>query len=103
MELSLYNVVLGPVVSGKAFDKNKKENKLVLRVHFSVNKSVVKDAIEKLFDVKVAKVNILIRKGKTKRSKRRLIKGSDQKIAFVSLKEGYSLNLFDQGEVPQTA
>ena len=103
MELSLYDVVVGPVVSGKAFDKNKKENKLVLRVHFSANKSVVKDAIEKLFDVKVEKVNMLIRKGKTRRSKRRLIKGSDQKIAFVSLKEGYSLNVFDQSDVLKAA
>ena len=67
MDLTIYDVIQGPVISDKAYKLNKKFKKLVLRVHPHANKTLVADALQKLFNVKVDSVAILIRKGKSKR------------------------------------
>ncbi len=99
MDLSIYNVIQGPVVSDKAYKLNKEENKLVLKVHPMANKSMIKEALEKLFDVKVDKVHVLIRQGKNKRVRNLTVTGKKQKKAIVTLAEGYSLDLIDQSGV----
>lgn len=96
MELSIYDIIQGPLVTEKAYLLNKKLNKLVLRVHPHANKPLVKEALEKLFGVKVQDVNISVRKGKNRSVARRAIQGSTIKKAVVTLKEGYSLDLLDQ-------
>lgn len=55
-----YDVILRPVVSEKALSLIEKNNTLTFIVDIRVNKSYIKEAIEKLFDVKVEKVNTLI-------------------------------------------
>ena len=96
MELAITEVIQGPVISDKAYKLNQEQNVLVLNVHMSANKPMVKEAIEKLFDVKVKNVNINIRKGKTKRVGRYKTRSKHQKRAIVQLKEGYTLNFMDQ-------
>lgn len=97
MDLSIYNIIVGPVLSEKAYKLNKQFKKLVLTVHAHANKNMVAQALEKLFNVKVAKVNITIRKGKNRRVKGRYaVQGPKQKRAIVTLAEGYSLDVFDQ-------
>ena len=100
MEINLYDVIKRPLLSEKAQNVNQRLGKLVLQVHPMANKSLVKDAIKKLFNVEVAKVNLQIRKGKNKRLLRTklTVKGSDKKIAIITLKKGYSLDLFGHGE-----
>lgn len=93
---SIYNVIQGPIVSDKAYKLNKDARKLVLVVHQDANKPLVKEALKKLFNVEVEDVNIQVRKGKKRRVGRRETEGSDKKIAYVTLKEGYSVDLFDQ-------
>ena len=63
MDLSIYDIIQGPVVTDKAFRLNQKFKKLVLRVHPQANKPMVAEALEKLFDVKVDNVRIIVRKG----------------------------------------
>ena len=53
---------------------------------------IVKDAIEKLFEVEVKSVNTLIVKGKTKRQGMRQGRRSDVKKAYVILKEGQDID-----------
>ena len=96
MELTIYDIIQGPLVTEKAFLLNKKLKKLVLKVHPHANKPLVKEALEKLFGVKVEDVNIMVRKGKKRMVGRRPVIGSDVKKAVVTLKEGYSLDLLDQ-------
>ncbi len=100
MEISIYEIIKKPLLSEKAQKINREQGKLVVEVHPFANKPLVKKALEKLFDVKVEKVNILIRKGKTRNVVRGRIttQGSDKKIAWVTLKKGYTLDLFGQGE-----
>jgi len=93
---SVYNVIQGPIISDKAYKLNKNLKKLVLVVHPDANKPLVKEALKKLFNVEVEDVRIMICKGKTRRVGRREVIGSARKKAIVTLKEGYSIDLFDQ-------
>lgn len=98
MDLSIYDVIQGPVVTDKAFWLNQKMKKLVLRVHPHANKPMIAEALEKLFDVKVDSVRIIVRKGKLRKTRRgrEMTQGSTTKKAIITLAEGSSLNLFDQ-------
>lgn len=99
MDLSLQEVIQGAVVSSKAQQINAGQSKLVLRVHPAANKTLVKEAIEKLFEVKVANVRILNRKGKNRLVRRHKVTGSLEKRAIITLKEGYQVDVFGQSEV----
>jgi large subunit ribosomal protein L23 len=95
MELSIYDIIQGPVVSDKAYQQNQKLQKLVLEVHMHANKPLVQEAVEKLFGVHVLKVAILIRKGKRRMTKARTVtQDKTCKRAIVTLKPGYNINLF---------
>lgn len=99
MDLSLQEVIQGAVVSGKAQQINAGQRKLVLRIHPAANKPLVKEAIEKLFEVKVSKIRILNRKGKNRLVRRHKVTGPLEKRAIVTLKEGYQVDVFGQSEV----
>ncbi len=57
--MSLDNVVIRPVSTEKAFRMIERENKLIFIVDPKADKSKVKQAVEKLLNVKVEKVNIV--------------------------------------------
>ena len=96
MDLTIYDIIQGPVISDKAYKLNKELKKLFLKVHPQANKKLVAEALQKLFNVKVRDVKIQNRKGKTRIVKRNKITGPSQKRAIVTLAEGYSLDLFEQ-------
>lgn len=107
MELSIYDIIKGPLVfSEKAAKLNRAQNQLVLEVHTNSNKALIKEALEKLFDVKVEQVRTLIRKKSNNRVAARRYKARPtihkRKIAYVTLKEGHSiasLNVSEQMNV----
>lgn len=101
MRLSIYDIIQGPVISEKAQKINSDLKKLVLKVHTKSNKPLIKEAIEKLFNVKVDKVRVLLRKGKLRKFKRMSFTGKLEKRAIVTLKEGYTLDLFGHGRSGQ--
>lgn len=74
--LEYYNTILRPVVSEKALSLIEKSNTLTFMVNMEANKLHIKEAVEKLFDVKVGKVNTLI-----------TMKG--EKKAYVKLRSEY--------------
>jgi len=96
MDLTIYDIILGPVVTDKAYKLNKVHKQLALQVHMGANKILVKQALKKLFNVDVDDVRIVIRKGKSRRLGRKTIKGSSTKKAIITLAKGQTLDLFDQ-------
>ncbi len=60
-----YDIIVSPVITEKATNLTE-QNKVVFRVAPKATKPQIKEAVEKLFDVKVTGVNTLITKGKKK-------------------------------------
>lgn len=95
MDLTIYDIVKGPIITSKAYRLNSELKQLVIKVHMHANKPLICEALEKLFNVKVEKVRIVIRKGKNRVvGGRRTITGKDEKKAIVTLKSGYSIDAF---------
>jgi large subunit ribosomal protein L23 len=92
MASDLSKIILGQHITEKS-SRVLSENQYVFKVHRLADKFLVKKAVEKNFNVKVAAVNILNILGKTKRSGRFVGKKSDWKKAYVTLQQGYSINL----------
>ena len=87
-----YDVIIAPVITEKA-TKVSEHNQVVFKVARSATKPEIKEAVEKLFDVKVKAVNTLVRKGKTKIFKGRRGELSDVKKAIVTLEEGHRIDV----------
>lgn len=90
------DVIIEPIVSEKSYALLE-QNVYTFRVHPDASKPEISDAVEKIFDVRVVKVNTLNRRGKRKRNRRTWTYGkrSDTKRAFVTLAEGDSIDLFE--------
>ncbi len=92
----LTKVILGPVVAEKASRVAEMNNQVVLKVLPNANKTEIKQAVETLFDVKVASVSTTNVKGKVKRTGRIMCKRSDWKKAYVTLADGADLNFLGE-------
>ena len=90
-ELHNFDVIKSPLVTEKSTDLSK-NNQVVFKVDIKSNKSEIKDAIEKIFKVKVKAINIIKSKGKVKIFKGKKGKRIDSKKAIVSLKEGETID-----------
>jgi large subunit ribosomal protein L23 len=86
------DILIAPVLSEKSYGLLD-EGKYTFLVDPRSNKTEIKIAIEKIFDVKVASVNTINRKGKTRRTRFGIGKRKDTKRAIVSLREG-SIDMF---------
>ena len=87
-----YDVILSPVITEKATLASER-NQVVFKVARAATKPQIKEAVEKLFDVKVVSVNTHIRKGKVKASRGSLGVQSDVKRAIVTLEEGHRIDV----------
>ncbi|MEQ9528003.1 MAG: 50S ribosomal protein L23 [Parvibaculaceae bacterium] len=87
-----YDIIVSPVITEKATMASE-FNQVIFRVAPKATKPQVKEAVEKLFDVKVKAVNTLNRKGKTKRFRGVAGRQSDFKKAIVTLDEGHSIDV----------
>ena len=87
-----YDILISPVVTEKATMASE-HNKVVFKVRKTATKPQIKEAIEKLFDVKVKNVNTLTRKGKLKAFKNRFGQQSDSKRAIITLEEGHKIDV----------
>jgi len=87
-----YDVILGPVITEKATMASE-HNKVVFKVRKTATKPQIKEAVEKLFDVKVKAVNTHVRKGKKKVFKNKVGVLSDVKRAVVTLEEGHRIDV----------
>ena len=87
-----YDVIVSPVITEKATTASE-HNKVVFKVARDATKPQIKEAVEKLFDVKVKSVNTLVRKGKTKVFRGNFGSQSDVKRAIVTLEEGHRIDV----------
>ena len=87
-----YDVILSPAITEKATIASE-HNQVVFKVAKGATKPQIKEAVEKLFDVKVKSVNTLIREGKYKAFKNRMGQQSDVKRAIVTLEEGHRIDV----------
>ncbi|NDC49345.1 MAG: 50S ribosomal protein L23 [Micrococcales bacterium] len=86
------DVIIRPIVSEKSYNLID-QGKYTFEVAPGSNKTEIKQAVEVIFNVKVASVNTLNRIGKTKRTRFGMGKRKDTKRAIVTLKSG-SIDLF---------
>ncbi len=87
-----YDVIVSPVITEKATMASE-HNQVVFKVAMNATKPMIKEAVEKLFDVKVKSVNTMVRKGKLKVFKGVRAHRSDVKKAIVTLEEGQSIDV----------
>ena len=90
--MNMYDIIREPLVTEKGA-KQEKSRKYFFRVNPKANKHEIQDAIEKIFNVKVAKINTMIIGGKWKRVRFQPGQTSDWKKAVVTLKEGQKIEL----------
>ena len=91
MEHNIYNIIRSPVVTEKT-TKISENNQFVFRVAVDSTKENIKNAVEKIFKVKVKSINTIKIKGKRKIFKGTKGKRVDYKKAIISLKEGETLD-----------
>ena len=86
-DIKYYDVILKPVVTEKSMAAMA-EKKYTFLVHPEANKSMIKEAVEKMFEgTKVAKVNTMNLEGKNRRRGMTIGKTAKKKKAIVQLTE----------------
>ncbi len=89
-------VLKKPVLTEKSLTLMEEENKYTFDVDVNASKPEIKNAVEKLFGVKVLSVNTMNIKPKKKRLGRYVGKTNRRKKAIVQLAEGDSIDLFGE-------
>ena len=88
------DVIIRPIVSEKSY-AGIEANRYTFLVHPNANKTEIKEAIQKIWNVRVLGVNTMNRKGKVKRQRYVTGRRSDQKRAVVTLAAGDSIEIFE--------
>lgn len=92
---TIFEVLERPRITEKGAIASSVNNSVVFRVHPDANKSEIKAAVEKIFNVKVHSVRTMNFKGKMKRVGTRLGRQSDWKKAYVALEPGSTIDLVE--------
>ena len=92
VKTEFYDVIRKPIVTEKATLASE-NGAVAFEVSIDSNKSLIKEAVEALFGVKVKAVNTLITKGKQKRFRGVLGKRKDIKKAYVTLEDGNTIDV----------
>ena len=95
---TIYDVLRRPIVTEKSNYQNSELHQFVFEVASNANKSMVKDAVETLFDVEVLRVNIInmpAKKKRSLRSRQMVSRRTAYKKAIVTLAPGDSIDVFE--------
>ncbi len=92
------DVIKRPIALTEKAARLRDENKVVFEVALGANKIQIRQAVEDLFGVKVTDVNTLVQRGKPRRLGRRFMNRKNWKKAIVTLREGDSIQFFDESE-----
>ncbi|MEI7988081.1 MAG: 50S ribosomal protein L23 [Chloroflexota bacterium] len=97
--MEIYDVLRHPHVTEKASHQNIKLHQYVFRVAQDATKGMIKDAIEKLFEVTVVRVNVANMPAKSSRrgirNRRLMIRRGSYKKAIVTLMPGQTIQAFE--------
>ena len=92
--MDINTVIIKPLVTEKSTHQQATRNSYAFQVHPGANKQQIKNAVEKIYDVKVTDVRTMNRKGKPRRAKFKMTTTSDWKRAIVVLAENSRIELF---------
>ena len=94
-ELHLYDVIRRPVITEKSTRLTDENNVYVFEVDMRANKSLIKEAVESIFDVEVLKVRTAIMPAKLgRRLRKTYIRKKEWKKAYVTVAPGQSIDMF---------
>nr|AKQ01875.1 50S ribosomal protein L25, large subunit ribosomal protein L23 [uncultured delta proteobacterium Rifle_16ft_4_minimus_2971] len=91
----IYQILKGTVVTEKSTAQKAESNKVAFWVDLQANKNDIAEAVEKVFNVKVLDVNTMRVPGKVKRTGRNMSKRPTRKKAYITLKQGDKIPLFE--------
>jgi len=91
-------VLIAPVVSEKSYSLIS-DRKYTFRVHENAHKTQIRQAVEELFEVEVAAVNVVKVQSKPKRRGTTSGRRPGWKKAIVQLKEGHEIEIFEGAQV----
>ena len=95
---SIYDVLRRPILTEKSSHQFAKLNQYVFEVANNATKSMIKEAVETIFDVKVNRVNTMVmpaKRSRRARSRRVLVRRSAYKKAIVTLAPGDTISIFE--------
>ena len=95
MTENLYDIIRAPRITEKGTRLKERSNVITFEVRTDANKVQVRKAIERVFNVKVADVTTVNCGGKKKRLGARVGRRSDWKKAYVTLKPGEKIDIFE--------
>ena len=93
--MNAIDVIKGPIITEKGTLVNEIGNQVVFRVNPRANKVEIRQAVERLFKVKVEKVRTSRVLGKTRRVGKTMGRKPDWKKAYVTLAEGGRIDFFE--------
>lgn len=91
----LFRVIESPLITEKGTLLGEERNQVLFKVPREANKTEIRQAVEKLFDVKVVKVRTLNYLGKERRVGRIVGRRPAWKKAYVTLAEGQRIDFFE--------
>jgi large subunit ribosomal protein L23 len=91
----VHDIIVSPLVTEKSATQREGQNQYSFKVNKKANKIEIKEAVERLFKVKVREVRTATIRGKVKRLGRRFGKRPDWKKAVVTVNEGDRIDFFE--------
>ena len=98
MDLGTYSIIKSVFLTNKSSNLFDKLGQITFEVHKKANKTMVKQAVEKIWNVKVDKVRVINIKGKTKSFGRKPFVSQGIRKAVVTLEKGHKIDLGGQFE-----
>ncbi len=98
MKKSVFDIIRRPIITEKSNYMSSVLNQYVFEVDLNASRTMVKDAIETIFDVKVKRVNVMVVPAKQSRSmqnRRMRTRSNAYKKAIVTLAEGERIPIFE--------
>jgi len=95
---TIYDILIRPLITEKTSYQSSTLNQYSFVIDGKATKTMVKDAVETLFDVDVERVNIInapAKRGRRARSRRLLVRRPGFKKAIITLAEGETLEIFE--------
>jgi large subunit ribosomal protein L23 len=93
--MDIYRIIVKPLVTEKSTEILNDGNWVSFGVHLDANKIQIREAVEKLFDVTVLRVNTSVVRGKQRRFGKHVGMTKSWKKAVLRLKDGDKIEMFE--------
>jgi len=93
--MDFYQIIKKPMITEKGTKQKEQANQYIFEIDRAANKVMVRNAVEKIFKVKVLSVAVMNMRGKRVKSGKNIEKKSDWKKAIVRLAPGEKIEFFE--------